>query len=184
MVNQIIRNIFSKLFISAAILFLTNFVYAAEPEIGMPAPDFKIMSGSNEELTLDDIKGRVAVIFYETKDTIEKNRKLKNELNKFYDAEPDNAKKSILRVPVINCRGVFFTEVWKNNLKENSKKEGITIYGDWDGKMFLAYGIKDKESNLIIIGRDGIIKYFFAGKAEDKDFDRIKDLLAAGATLP
>lgn len=178
------KNIFSRLFICALVLSSAVFVQAAGLKVGIPAPCFKIMSGNNEELTLDDIKGKEAVIFYETKDTAEKNRRLKDELNRFYDTQPDGVKKLILRVPVINCKGVFFTGAWKNNLKDSSKKEGMTIYGDWDGKMFLSYGIQDKESNLIIIGRDGIVKYSFAGRVEEQEFSRIKDLLTAGASLP
>lgn len=179
--NMNCKKIFSKLFIFTAVLFSINFVYAAGLRVGIPAPYFKVISGNNEELTLDDIKGKVAVIFYETKDVAERNRQLKDELNKFYDAQPDYIKKMIFRVPVINCNRVFFTGTWKDNLKQNSKKEGLTIYGDWDGKMFFSYGIIDKESNLIIIGRDGIIKYSFAGSVEEKDFGRIKGLLAVEA---
>lgn len=178
------KNIFSRLFIPSAVLFSAIFAYAAGLKAGIPAPAFKVVSGNNEELSLDDIKGKVAVIFYETKDTKEKNRRLKDELNKFYDMQQDNVKKLILRIPVINCRGVFFTGAWKNNLKENSKKEGIAIYGDWDGKMFFSYAIDGKESNLIIIGRDGIVKYSFAGSLGEKDFGRIKDLLATEAGMP
>jgi len=173
------KNIFSRLFIFAVVLFSAIFAHAAGLKAGILAPAFKVISGNNQELALDDIRGKLAVIFYETKYMTEKNRRLKNELNKFYDAQQDRVKKLILRVPVINCKGVFFTEAWKNNLKDSSKKEGITIYGDWDGKMFLAYGIKDKESNLIIIGRNGIVRYSFAGRVEEKDFGRIKDLLTA-----
>jgi len=174
------KNIFRRLLVFAAVLFSAISVRAAGLEAENPAPAFKVMSGDNKELSLDDIKGKVAVIFYETKDTSERNRQLKNELNRFYDAQPDSVKKSILRIPVINCKGVIFTGIWNDNLKQSSQKEGITIYGDWDGKMFLAYGITDKESNLIIIGRDGIIKYSFAGRVQEKDFGRIKDLLTAG----
>jgi len=173
-----IRNTGCSLFILAAALFSTTFA-AQGIQVGSSAPYFKVLSGDNEELTLDDIKGKVAVIFYETKDVIESNRPLKDELNRFYDAQTDSAKKLILRVPVINCQGVFFTDIWKNNLKQSSQKEGIIIYGDWDGKMFLSYGVKDKESNLIIVGRDGIVKYSFTGRVEEKDFGGIKDLLTA-----
>lgn len=178
------KNIFSRLFISVAVLFSASFAHAAGLKTGIPAPAFKVMSGNNEELALDDIRGKVAVIFYETKDVIERNRQLKDELNRFYDAQPERVKKLILRVPIINCKGVFFTNAWKNNLKESSKKEGITIYGDWDGKMFFSYGIKDKESNLIIIGKDAIVKYSFMGRVEEKDFGRIKVLLTAEVNLP
>jgi len=184
MPNQIIKNIFSGLFICAVVLFSAIFVYVAGLEAGILAPAFKVMSGDNEELRLDDLKGKVAVIFYETKDTIEKNRQLKDELNRFYDAQPDNIKKLILRVPVINCKGVIFSDIWKNNLKQSSKKEGLRIYGDWDGKMFSSYRVKDKESNLIIIGRDGAVKYSFTGKVEEKDFGKIKNLLNAEVNLP
>ncbi|MDD2688941.1 MAG: redoxin domain-containing protein [Candidatus Omnitrophica bacterium] len=178
------KNIFSRLLIPAVVLFSAIFAYAQGLKSGIPAPAFKVISGNNEELALDDIRGKAAVIFYETKDTTEKNRRLKDELNRFYDMQPDSVKKLILRIPVINCKGVFFTEAWKNNLKEKSKKEGITIYGDWDGKMLSSYAVEDKESNLIIIGRDGIVKYSFSGMVDEKDFGRIKDLLTAEASLP
>jgi hypothetical protein len=158
-------------------LFFPYFCLADNLGINSVAPYFKVVSGDNEELTLNDIEGKVTVVFYETKDTIEVNRKLKNELNKFYDAQPDSAKKAILRVPIINCKGVFFVGIWRNELKVHSKKEGITIYGDWDGRMFSVYGIKDKESNLIIIDTKGIIRYCSFGKIQEKDIKKIKDLL-------
>jgi predicted transcriptional regulator len=50
--------------------------------------------------------------------------------------------------------------------------------------MFLAYGIKDNDSNLIIIGKDGIVKYSFSGRVGEKEFSRIKDLLTAEANPP
>lgn len=179
--NMNFKNILGKLSIFLLVLFSAIFVYAAGIKAGILALVFKVISGNNEELTLASIKGKIAVIFYETKDAVEENRQLKDELNKFYVAQSDHVKNLILRIPIINCKGVFFTDIWKNNLKESSKKESMVIYGDWDGKMFSSYGIKDKESNLIIIGRDGIVKYAFAGKVEEKEFGRIKDLLIAEA---
>ncbi|MDD2679487.1 MAG: redoxin domain-containing protein [Candidatus Omnitrophica bacterium] len=164
-------------------LFPAAFAHAQGLPAGTPAPYFKVLSGNNEELTLDDIKGKVAVIFYEARETVERNRQLKDELNRFYDAQPERVKKLILRVPIINCKGVFFTAAWKDNLKQNSLTEGLTIYGDWDGKMSLAYGVKDNESNLIIIDRDGFVRYSFAGRVEEKNFGKIKDLLTVGTSL-
>ncbi|MFA5345809.1 MAG: redoxin domain-containing protein [Candidatus Omnitrophota bacterium] len=171
------KNIFIWLSVLTIVLFSAVYARAIALEAGNPAPAFKVSSGDNKELSLDDLKGKVAVIFYETKDTKEKNRQLKDELNKFYGVQPDSLKESILRIPVINCKGVIFTGIWKDSLKQNSQKESLTIYGDWDGKMFSAYGIPDNESNLIIVGKDGIIKYFFTGRVEEKNFSRIKGLL-------
>lgn len=148
-------------------------------KIGTDAPAFKVKSGDNEILTLDMMKGKVIVIFYETKDVVEKNRELKNELNKFYSEQPDSLKELIVKLPVINCSGAFwpFIGIWKRKLKENSRKEDITIYGDWDGKMFSDYKMKDKESNVVIIDKKGIIRYIASGKVGNKELNKIMELL-------
>ena len=148
-------------------------------KVGTAAPPFKVKSGCGKILSLDMIKGKVIVLFYETKDVVEKNRKLKDELNKLYDTLPDTAKEFIVKLPIINCRGAFwpFTIIWRNKLIENSKKEGITIYGDWDGRMFIDYKMKDRESNVIIIDKNGIIRYVAFGKVRDEESSKIKELL-------
>ena len=148
-------------------------------EVGADAPFFKIKSGDGKELTLDMIKGKVTVIFYENKDIVEENRKLKNELKDFHDQQPDNVKELSVELPVIDCSGAFwpFAGIWKGRLRENSEKEGIIIYGDWDGKMKSVYRIKDKESNVIIIDKKGAVRHFSSGEVEDKEIDKIKELL-------
>jgi alkyl hydroperoxide reductase subunit AhpC len=160
-------------------IFFTAISFAESLKIGTEAPSFEVKSGNDKILTLDMIKGKVTVIFYETKGVVEKNRKLKDELNKFYDEQPDAIKELIVKLPFINCSSAFwpFTGIWKSKLRENSKKEGMTIYGDWDGKMFSDYKMKDKESNVVIIDKKGIIRYFVSGKVEDKEINEIKELL-------
>lgn len=161
-----------------AVFFLYSLSFAGMAAIDSPAAGFKVISGTGEELSLADIKGKVTVIFYETKDTKEKNRELKNELNKFYDAQSDADKKDIRRIPIINCAGVFFTEMWKKELRANSKKEGMAIYGDWDGSMASSYGFKADDSNLVIIDKSGMIRYIYTGKVEDRQIQSIKELLS------
>ncbi|MEW6619191.1 MAG: YtfJ family protein [bacterium] len=160
-------------------LFLPEISIAEDLIIGTAAPFFKVESGDDKILTLDMIKGKIIVIFYEAKDVVKKNRKLKDELNKFYFEQLDLVKKLIIRLPVINCQGAFwpFTGIWKSKLRQNSKKEGMTIYGDWDGKMNSCYKMKDNESNVIIIDQKGIIRYIASGKVEDTEISKIKELL-------
>lgn len=148
-------------------------------EAGTNAPFFEVKSGDGKELTLDMVRGKVIVILYETKDVVEKNRKLKSELKKFYDEHPGNINQLIVTLPVITCSSVFwpFTRIWRSKLRENSNKEGITIYGDWDGKMFSDYKMEDGESNVIIIDRKGTIRLFVSGKVEKEKIDGIKELL-------
>ena len=146
---------------------------------GVKAPFFRVKSGAGEEVTLDSTRGRVVAILYETKDVVEKSRNLKRELNRCYDELSLDLRKSILRLPVIKCSSAFWpiTEIWKSKLRENSAKEGLTLYGDWDGSMFSRYKMKDNETNVVIIDKKGIIRYFEQGKLGDDEIYRVKSLL-------
>ncbi|MFA5116748.1 MAG: redoxin domain-containing protein [Candidatus Omnitrophota bacterium] len=171
----------------ARLIFIVSFLVtplllsAAYPAndslIGSFAPFFKIISGDKETLTLDGIKGKVAVLFYEAKSAIEKNRGLKTALNAFYDGQPDIVKKDIARIAVVNCRGVVFKKEWEKALQANSKKEGLTVYGDWDGKMSDDYHAKEGESNVMVIDKKGIIRYYVSGRVDDKDIGMIEEML-------
>ena len=144
---------------------------------GNPAPDFKVISGDNKTLTLNDIKGKTAVLFYESKNALEQNRKLKAALNGFYDRQPDGIKAGIARIAVVDCKGVLFSGAWKKNLRDNSVKEGMTIYGDWDGKMSADYMAKEGASSFIIIDKGGTVRYSASGRIEDGDISAIEGLL-------
>jgi predicted transcriptional regulator len=43
--------------------------------------------------------------------------------------------------------------------------------------MFTDYGIKDNESNFVIIDKKGFIRYRAAGKIEDEEIKKIIELL-------
>ena len=148
-------------------------------EIGTAAPSFQVKSGDDKILTFEMIKGKLIVIFYETTDVVEKNRQLKNELIKIYNEKPDTVKELVMGLPIINCSGSFwpFIGIWKSELRKNSIKEGITIYGDWNGKMNSNYKMKAEESNIVIIDNKGIIRYFVSGKVKDEEIGNIKELL-------
>ena len=140
---------------------------------GEGSPYFSVTSGDGEVLTSGTLKGKVAVVFYETRDTKEKNRRLKDDLNAFYAGKPAVEQSGILRIAIIRCSN-FFPNVWRRSLRENSKKEGITIYGDWSGSMEKDYGMASGESNFLIIDRSGIVRYARAGAVPEEDFHIIR----------
>ncbi len=165
------------IFIALFFFLLPMFSFADHTFIGNAAPFFEIISGDRHPLTLDNLKGKVAVLFYETKSAIEQNRKLKSALNIFYTEQIDSFKKDIARIGVIDCQGVLFRGAWEKGLRDNSLKEGITIYGDWDGKMSSNYRTAEGVSNVIIIDKKGIIRYYASGQIEDKNISIIEELL-------
>lgn len=154
---------------------------AASDLIGSPAPYFSVRSGDDKELTLDMIKGKVAAIFYENKDVVDANKRLKDELNNLYSEQTDALKDILVRLPIIDCSEAvpLFRRIWKSRLRQHSKKEGMTIYCDWSGNMSSDYRMKDGVSNVVIIDKGGRIRFFTSGDVTVEEIDEVKQLLIA-----
>jgi predicted transcriptional regulator len=154
---------------------------AASGFIGSPAPYFSVQSGDGKELTLDMIKGKVAAIFYENKDVVENNKPLKDALNKLYYEQTGAVKDVLVRLPIIDCSDAIwpFLGIWKRRLREHSKKEGVVIYCDWNGKMASHYRMKTEVSNVVIIDKGGRIRFFTSGEVKAEEIDGVKQLLEA-----
>ena len=149
--------------ISICLLIFVNFSFAeTEPlKLNSKAPGFTVVSGAGEIISLDSLIGKIVVLIYEKKDVVKKTRPLKDVLYKIYWNQPEEKRKNIVRLPVIDCSSAFWpvTTIWKKKLVENSIKEGVNIFGDWDGKMCENYNLKDKNSTVIVIDKKGVIKY-------------------------
>jgi hypothetical protein len=146
---------------------------------GKPAPNFLVKSGDSRKLSLDMVRGRVVVLFYESRHVIKKNIELKNELKRLYQAQPKEIKRDIFRLVVIDCSEAIWATlpIWKRQLQANSRKEGFTIYGDWDRTMFKDYQMKAEDSNFLIIDKKGFIRYAAVGRIDPGQFDRIREIL-------
>lgn len=149
------------------------------PSLGKRAPDFRVESWDNQLLSLDMIRGKVIVLFYESRKVIRKNISLKNELKRLYRAQPANIQKEIFRLVVIDCSEAYWPviPIWKSKLKEHSREEGFIIYGDWNKRMLTDYRMKPGESNFIIIDKHGIVRYAADSKIKNNQFETIKGVL-------
>lgn len=160
-------------------LFRPWALIAGSSLVGQAAPDFSISSGDDKRLTLNMTRGKVIVLFYETKEVVKKNKALKDTLTAFYMQQPEAIKDSVLRLVVINCADAVWptTRIWKNRLHESSVRQDLTIYGDWNGKMLADYQLQDNDSNFMIIDKQGIIRYYSVGRVSPEKFSDIKQLL-------
>ena len=86
-----------------------------------------------------------------------------------------------MRLPIIDCSEAFWPllGIWKRRLREYSKKEGVTIYCDWEGKMSSDYEMKADVSNVVIIDKSGRIRFFTSGDVTDQGINDVKKLLIA-----
>lgn len=152
---------------------------AASGLIGSAAPYFRVQSGDDRELTLDMLKGKVTAIFYENKDIVDANKRLKTELNKLYSEQTDALKNVLLRLPIVDCSEAFwpFRGLWKRRLREHSKKQGMAIYCDWEAKMSSDFKMKADVSNIVIIDKGGSIRFFTSGDVAAEEINDVKLLL-------
>ena len=142
------------------------------------APDFRLTSGDNKTITLADIQGKVIICFYESKDTVKKNKTLKDALEDL--RKGDGSDKNIFVLAVADCSEAKepFIGLWNMALTDQSKKIGYRLYGDWDGRMRAAYSFAQKDSNFVIIDRNGKIRYRASGKVQDGKISEIKKLIS------
>lgn len=151
---------------------------AAAPAEGAPAPAFQVTAGDGQVMALDQLKGKTAIIMYETRETVEQNRAAKNALAELLAREAGGRAGPAV-VPVINCSSAVWplTRIWQANLRRNSAKEGLTIYGDWDGRMAADYGMRPEASNILLIDRQSIIRFFRSGPLDSADLAILQYLL-------
>lgn len=173
--------IYKKYFIlfSAVLILLSLMsVKAMSLEPGVKAPQFNIKSGDDKELSLKNLQGKIVVIFYESKDTIEQNRIFKNELAALLDSsEALKARTKVLSVIDCSSASIITRGIWKENLVQSSEREKLIVYGDWDGKVLKDYGMGEDKSNVVVIDRKGIIRFFKAGTLNDSDIKQCKELI-------
>lgn len=129
--------------------------------VGQAAPGFQVRSGDDHVLTLAGLKGKTVVLFYEGRDQVEYSRALKQELNRFFAKQPPEVQKLVARVAVVDCSPAnWLTKgFWADGLKEAGQKEGLTVYGDWEGAMRQAYALPEEGSSFLVVGPKGGIRY-------------------------
>ena len=170
--------------IAAALLVWSLLPTGAQAILGTgePAPPFSLVSGDNKELTLDMLRGKVVVLFYATRDTVQVDDDLQHYLDTLYASQPKKMRNQIFRLLVVNAMEATSLTTWKEHLIETSARLKITIYGDWAGDMFAAYGMRDNDSNFVIIDKRGIVRFAASGKIANSRFEAIKKLLLELAT--
>ncbi len=153
---------------------------------GQIAPAFVVESGEEKTLSSDSLKGKAVTLFYESRDAVEKSRPLKDALTKFYKKQPPDIQKRVARITVIDCSGASwpFKGIWRDGLIDAGKKEGLTIYGDWDGKMRAAYGFPEDGTSFAVLGPDGKVLFVApdASAVSPSQYGAIRDAITQATT--
>lgn len=169
-----------KILLLALVSILTFSAVGLTLNVGDKAPALSVTSGDDKVMTLDMLRGKVVVLLYTTKDTSYRNAKLRETLNNFYDTQSDERKYHSFKFVILDCSSAFFPIdfIWKKKLIEASKSKNMDIYGDWDGKVAEDYDFNLDDSNIVIIDKDGFIRYLSRKEITDKnEINKIERLL-------
>lgn len=161
-------------------LFFFSFPPLSASGTPKEAPPFLVVSAYGETLTLEDLRGKITVLFYDTRYTTETNNNLKYDIDAFRkDHLPALSNLEVIQVIDASSANFLTKTIWKRKLREFSKKYNITIYADWTGKMRKDYGLSPGESNVILIDPEGMIRFSFLGEAGESERRKLFELILA-----
>ena len=66
--------------------------------------------------------------------------------------------------------------------QENARSLGIRLYYDKSGKMYDDFGMKNDESNVLIVDKNGMVSYFKEGQLNDNEIGKAMKLIHELAT--
>lgn len=172
----------SMLFYACFLLCYALDAYAANaPVVGMKAPDFKVISGSGTILQNKNIEGKIAGIFYQPrfKEIVDQQRPFEAALDTFYKSLSSSQQAQIFRGAFIDTQNIPWLFRWLTRMKmrSQSKKLGISVYGDWDGSFASAFHSQLGIFNFYIIDPSGEICYYSQGPIEPSEYPTIFEML-------
>ena len=136
------------------------------------APDFLLKDQHDKAVNLRQLEGRLVVLIASDRDGRAQNDLWGRKIRERY-------KDKITIFGIADLRKVPF--FMRGKIKEGFKKDEVSILLDWDGRVFGAYWLAERVSNIILIDKKGYIKYIYSGYASKdaverlfKEIDRLK----------
>jgi peroxiredoxin len=151
---------------------------AAGLEPGQPAPAFEVQYAGSQVLRLSDLAGSVVIATCESRNTTEINKPFKDALLQAFppDARPRH---KIAIVAVVSC----FEYPWPikgicaRRVRDSAQDLDLQLYVDMSGTMFQDYGASSDTSTVIIIDREGVVRYVMRGKIPDEQVGSVIELV-------
>jgi predicted transcriptional regulator len=149
-------------------------------EVGRPAPAFEVSYDGSKILRLSDVAGSVVVMTFEARDTTKINQAFKDALLRSFPAD-ERKRLGIALVPVVACFQYFWPikGVCVRGVQDNVKKVNLQLYVDMSGDVFRDYGAREGTSTVVIVDRDGIVRYKLAGAIPETDVASVVELVGS-----
>lgn len=138
------------------VLALLASVAEAGQLTGSKAPDFALFDQRDRQVTLRHLEGKTVVLIASDDEGAKQNPGWKKAVEPYRERVSVFGVADVRRVP-------FFL---KNRFKREFRQDAATILLDWEGALFTSYGLEKSVSNVVVIDKNGVVRYLHAGGAE------------------
>jgi len=144
------------------------------------APNAKVEDSEGKAVEIKSLKGKPIVIVYDDRTSAPKSESFRRDLVKLLKSGPYASKVSLLLVADVSpydfwpARGSV-----KDAVREETKKQGTTVYCDWTGGMRTAYKLKNEITSVVMVGKDGRVAFAKEGVPAASDQKRLVEALNA-----
>ena len=151
------------------IMIMTSAELLSALETGDTIPSFSVVSGDGKILIQSDLIGKNTFLFYEDRSKMDLNKGLKSFL-----MEQGYSEDSIQLVFVADCSNAgLFKKIWQKQLRDESRKSGLTVYGDWNGSLKNILNTASDSSSFYIVDPRGVVQLIMEGFIPDREFQKI-----------
>lgn len=174
---------------SASALLLISLLGAvpalAVPKEGDVAANARLEDADDHGFELRTLKGKPFVIVYDDPTSAPTSEAFRRELLKLAKSAPYNS-----TVRVVLAGDVSSYDYWpakgivKNAVREETRKQGTTIYCDWTAGLRTAYRFRSGVSNVVLVGRDGRVAFASEGVPKGAEQKRFYEALRVQVANP
>jgi hypothetical protein len=152
----------------------------AAPGEGEAAPNAALEDADGRVSEIRALAGRPILIVYEDRDSAKQNEQLKKELGELAKGERYKARVALAAVADVSAYDFWPAKGFvKDAIRDESKKQGTTIYCDWTGAFRKAYKLRRGVSNVVLVGKDGRVAFSAEGSLPPEQRRRLLTLLRA-----
>lgn len=123
--------------------------------------DFTLPTTEGRTRSVSQYRGRVVIIFYETRDSTNENQQVKDALGQRLRADPSLVQRFML-IPVANVGDYNFWPAHtfaREAISAVANSQHVVLWFDWNHALTQRLGMRDGTSNIVVLDRDGRVRF-------------------------
>ena len=150
--------------LAGALVLVTSGDAPALPLLGEATPDVVLEDALDRRVAMAKLGAKPVLVVYEDEGSAIQNMDLKADLAAL--AKGDRYKMRVALLAVADLDGYDYWPVRgfvKDAIRDESRKQQLSILCDWKGKFRKALGLVKGSSNVVLYGKDGKVLFSHAG---------------------